>query len=1047
MPKDMKRLIRCFLLCSLLAGGCVKDPELDPAQIGEGDVWTTLDFAHTDYDPVSITTRSTLGPIAEARVSNLYVFLFNSAGERVYGHYFDRENKRATRDEVAAANTNCWMVNNRMDDTGTTTGTIRMKVPQLTGGILYLVSNLDTDMLNISPEKFSFIRTLDELKALTVLLNQEITSRNGSFAMTGSAENITITSSGITSATNQRVEIPLTRLDAKIEVRIRAAVGNETRVESQSGSTVEVLKDFTPDSWQVVNLPKGCFLLEHAVAAEGGHDADTGYFDSAPINFETETEETYSYETSDGTSETVTAPVYGFSFYMYENRPASKQTVTEYHQRDRRIKDDNTGAYDTTDGLWEYAPETSTYLVIKGEVSMNVNVDDDAKDQTLSASVIYYIHLGDIGRDVDDFRVKRNTHYTYTITVKGVKNIQVEVETGIENESGAMGHVYIAKESIYTFDAHYGQRVFAFDQEYITPKDVTWYVKTPFGREGMPEIIDGVEVPNGLDYKWVSFLVNDIETSEQYSRRNRTYNPDTVMDVMEFCNYIREQKVRFDNGRTNAFRKEIDEELRQRYPDHPEIYTRYRIYATVFVDEFYYDRDPISGEVRATLWKEFVNQPNRTMHILCDTQFSPDGDSSATGSVVTIRQRSIQSIFDPTTGDFQTAWGGEAIDETEGQLWFYNRTERHGTEAYNNENAGNTSRTNGLYNTARLWKLIDGNGGFTYKRWDDYLDFNRENDHAYLFLKDDDELATARYTCLMRNRDNNGNGIIDAAEVKWYIASIQQLSALYAGDQGISAEAQLYDKNNDYGKDDTDAYGTQLWRRHIISSTRWGTSDPVNYPTMLWAEEGLSTSAYQQYSTGENGKPGRYTVRCVRNLGMDPADEADAIVKLNDVNTLPEYSIIFETVQENYSTTSVYRFDVSRINKRSIRYYTTRELEPGNEYSESARLYSSFETGPAVSYTGTYQSLKQMIERGESPCPEGYRVPNIREASLMSNYITSDVNPNWWSGNYTLVNTYYSFGTLGKQYDTEISWYATSNHITISKPSEAKTIRCVRDVQ
>lgn len=101
-----------------------------------------------------------------------------------------------------------------------------------------------------------------------MLLNQEITSRNGSFAMTGSAENITITSSGITSATNQRVEIPLTRLDAKIEVRIRAAVGNETRVESQSGSTVEVLKDFTPDSWQVVNLPKGCFLLEHAVAAE-----------------------------------------------------------------------------------------------------------------------------------------------------------------------------------------------------------------------------------------------------------------------------------------------------------------------------------------------------------------------------------------------------------------------------------------------------------------------------------------------------------------------------------------------------------------------------------------------------------------------------------------------------------------------------------------------------------------------------------------------------------------------------------------------------------
>ena len=84
-----------------------------------------------------------------------------------------------------------------MSEGGETHGTIRMKIPQLTGGTFWLVSNLDTDMLNLSPEKFSFIRTIDELKALTVLLNQEITSRNGSFTMTGSAANITITDSGI----------------------------------------------------------------------------------------------------------------------------------------------------------------------------------------------------------------------------------------------------------------------------------------------------------------------------------------------------------------------------------------------------------------------------------------------------------------------------------------------------------------------------------------------------------------------------------------------------------------------------------------------------------------------------------------------------------------------------------------------------------------------------------------------------------------------------------------------------------------------------------
>lgn len=1045
----MKRfIILCLSTLGLLTAGCVKEPELDASKLSEGEVWATLDFGHTDFEKIQVTTRSTLGLIAESRVSNLYVFLFDRNGNRVYGHFFDYDNKRSTKEEVVAANVNCWMVDNLMSEGEQTRGTIRMKIPQLSGGTFYLVANLDTDMFNISAEKFSFIRTRAELEALAAVLNQEITSRNGMFPMSGLAENITITENEITSQTGGKVEIPLTRMDSKIEVRIRPAVGNETRVDNGGTETIQRIKGFTPESWHVVNLPKGSFLVEHPVTDAGGYDADTGFFDSPEVNFETQTEESFKYTNSNGTQTTVTAPVYGFSFYTYENRPAAKKSVPEnqYHLRDKRLKDE-TGAYDTTNGLWEYAPETATYLVIKGEVVMDVDVSSEAKQQTLNASVVYYIHLGDIARNLSDFGVNRNTHYTYTVTIKGVENIQVEVSTNVENESGATGHVYIAKESIYTFDAHYGQRVFAFDQESITPEDVTWYVKTPFGREGMPEVINGAEIPNGLDYKWVTFRINEIEPSGRYSHRNRTYHPDEVMDVIEFCSYIREQKTLFENNRPNDFRMEEDPELKQQYPDRPDIYNRYRIYATIFVDEYYYDQDPISGEVRSTLWKEFVNQPNRTMHILCDTNFSADGDSSTTGSVVTIRQHSIQSIFDTTNESLSTAWGGEAIDETEGHLWFYNRTERHGTESYNRMNFGNTSRSNGLYNTARLWELTDGNGNFSYKQWNEYLDYDRENDHEQLFLKDEDDIATARYTCLMRNRDEDGDGVIEASEIKWYLASIQQLTALYVGDQGLSNDAKLYDRYNGYGKYDTDENGSNYWRRHIISSTRWGGSALANYPTMLWAEEGLSTSAYQQYSTGDNAKPGRYTVRCVRNLGMDPASETEAVAALNDVDHMPEYSILFQTVKENNNSTSVYKFDMSRVNKKSTRYYTSRELEPGDEYSESARVYPSFETGPLVTFTGGYNTLKDMIERGESPCPDGYRAPNIREASLMSNYITSDVNANWWNNQYSFVNTSYSFGELGKFYDWGVSWYCTGNHVTISQPGNTTSIRCVKDIQ
>ena len=1046
----MKRLILLSCICGLLSAGCIKDPQLERVHTGGDEVWSTLDFGHTDFGKVDFSTRSTLGPIAEARVSNLYVFLFNSAGERVFGHYFDDNNKLSTRDEVVSSQTNCWMVDNRMDESTQTTGTIRMKIPQLTGGKIRIVANFDSDMFNISSEQFSFIQTIDELDALTVALNQQITSRTGIFVMTGSADDVTVTDSGIT-ASGQSVRMPLTRLDAKIDVRVRAAVGNETTVTTSDGQTMQNVRGFTPVSWRVVNVPVGSFLFERSVSTDVAYDADEGFFDSPATNFETSVEETFSYVNSNNISTSVTAPVHGFSFYMYENRPVAKKQVSEYHQRDRRIKDD-TGAYDTSDGMWEYAPETATYLVIDGEVEMLVDVGAEAKEQALNATVTYYIHLGDIAADLNDFSVNRNTHYTYTITVKGVKSIQVEVSTDVETESGATGEVYIAKESIYTFDAHYGQRVFAFDEQFIAPDEVTWYVKTPFGREGLPEMVNGVEVPNGLDYKWVSFRINDIDASSgQYSHRNCAYHPDEVVDIIEFCDYIRDQKRRFDAGRPNDFRSEEDPELKQMYPDRPDIYTRNRIYVTAFVDEFYYDRDPISGEARPTLWKEFVNQPNRTMHILCDTQFSADGDSSATGSVVTIRQRSIQSIFDVDNENLNTAWGCESIDETDGDLWFYSRNEYHGASP-DMPNFGNTSRSNGLYNTARLWLLTDGDGNFAHKSWGDYLDYDRDNDYNIIFLKDTDDLATARYTCMMRNRDNNGDGIIDASEIRWYIASIQQLTALYIGDQGISGDAQLYDRYSNYAVDEKNEFGGFLWRKHVISSTRWGgasqnENSPNNYPTMLWTEEGLSTSAYQQYSSASSGnKPGGYSVRCVRNLGMDPVDETSAVAALNDVDNMPEYSIVFETVMSDNTANSVYRFDVSRINKMSKRYYTSRELEPGDEFSEAARLYSVFETGPVVSYSGDYLSLKRMIENGESPCPEGYRTPNIREASLMSNYITSDVNPNWWTGGYTFVSSYYSFGALGKKYDTEYTWYCTGGHVTIS-PSYNMVIRCVRDVK
>ncbi|MGN0188035.1 MAG: hypothetical protein ACI395_00830, partial [Candidatus Cryptobacteroides sp.] len=669
-------------------------------------------------------------------------------------------------------------------------------------------------------------------------------------------------------------------------------------------------------------------------------------------------------------------------------------------------------------------------------------------------------------------------------------------------EPGAAGSVYVAKESIFTFDAHYGQRVFCFDAAYIEPNNVTWYVKTPYGKEGVPDKIGDTEIPSGLDYKWVHFLPNKISSDATYTYNGNTYtysggttpfshnnmpwpgDPEDgvdykyyesthtlvtngvehglteadLMDVLGFTAYIKEQKRRLDAGQTNDFRVEFDEEWLDWYnSNHPGaevndpssdpngVWFRKRLYMTVFVDEFYYEEHPFTPDVpKSELWKTFVNQPNRLMHILCDASLSFDKESSATGSVITIRQRSIQTPYNLDKSGLASGWGCETEDETqESCLFFYNTDETLNSSPSGVTASGNTSKTNGLFNSACLWGLVSGSS-FQDVLWSDFVTFDRENDFEYVgtdsrysgyvmgFLKDGKEVL--RYAPLVRNRDNNGNGKIDPEEVRWYIASLDQLYGLYVGGLGLSAEAQLYtiEDANSTGTISSGPYdGADKWRRHIISSTDYG----ANLPYVMWAEEGVSVSQYgDRYS-----KPAPYSIRCVRNFGISEPTSS-TIVDASENLPAPLYSVIKPS--GTVTSSSVYYFDLSNINEKSKRFYTTRELEPANEFSEMSRVYEGFETGELVTYSGeSYTDLKADIEANVQICPDGYRIPNVREGALFSLNCDDD---DWWSG-YCMVSTLYSNGILGNGNDTvnQGSWQVNKGYITISNTTT--TIRCVRD--
>ena len=1012
-----------------LFAGCDDDDLVKQSVVGR-NVDAVLEFGATNHSQVNIKTRTTYDIYYESMVRNMYVFVFAN-GNKIYGHFFDEADLNNTGSKEY------WTVSNlSSDNTGNQThGTLHMSVPSVSGEAeIVLVANIDLDFMNISQERLGLVRTKNDLNELVVSLNQEIPDRNaGYFMMTGSQDKVAISADGVINVPNGKVM--LHRLDAKVEVNVRVNP-NET-------SNRQKVEEFTPESWQIINLPKSSYLVPNDESLSLVGDS---YFNLDPKNFETSENEVVNGNATGGV-------LHGFSFYTLENKRSvdlKKSVGGNYHNRDRRNKHNNLddpdyGSYDNSNGMWEYAPELATYMIIKGELKMLVD-PGLTSEQHLIADVTYYVHLGDFASDKDNYDVVRNTHYKYTINIKGVNSIEVEVDTSNDNQQGvteeqpgAMGHLYEAEEDIYTFDAHYGQRVYTIRAVDVDTDNMTWYVRTPFGREGIPAKDEtGKEIYNDLDYKWVDFMVNDkVAGQNRYSDSNMRYPADKsgLMNVIDMLAMVKSQVIAWREGRDSMF----DENGEMKF--------------TIFVNEFYYDENPMNPNDPDVLWKKFVNQPNRLMHILCKNNRSMDDDSSVTGSILTIRQNSIQTPYNISQSrtDLNEAWGCETKDETKNEAWFYHPDERledlkdSHMPSYTPDN---TSKTDGLYNTACLINLISGTGANkslnTSLKWDTYIDYS-END-----IKLKGEYLSGLHSVLLRNRDLDGDGIIDPEELRWYIASLDQLCGLFIGDQGLSTDAQLYPIEASREPNSTVSGGAfdgvYPWRLHVVSSTAWSQT-AGNLPTIVWAEEGASTGEYQAHW----GKPGYSPVRCVRNLGMPLA--TSVTIRTAGANYPEDMLVIVERPTGTINKNSVYKFDMRNMNKESLRaYYTTHELVPDNEYSSLARVYDGFETGVQERYTETnpsYNVLKADLETGGSPSPDGYRVPNLREGVIMHLYCD---NATWWDSNKgTLVSNYYSFGYHGNQYDYVngehfYSWSIYYDRVTIGN-NATQYIRFVKDLQ
>lgn len=913
-----------------------------------------------------VQTRSTQSSFYENRIENLYLFIFDAtSGEKIRSTYYEDYDLYATTDQERNK------------------GVLKLKIPRGQEVIMYAIANIENDIAYLSMNQLDRISHRTELEQIEVSLRQEITARGSAFVMSGYVENNSTHSHIISSRSNtNNYTLRLKRIDAKIFFHI-------TTVD---GAT------FTPKYWQVKEAATKAKIVE---GAQDRSHSSSSYFNHDREQFD-----------SNGL---------GFSFYLLENIQAAKKQISYYDSNGYQKREEQEKHYTYNpqvpgqryvNGEFKYAPIHGSYVELAGELSYK----DPQTGLHTVADVTYTIHLGYANQDINDYSVNRNSEYHYYVRLKSAKAIEIEVTNGTELQPGATGHITSGGE-IITTDAHYSTHQLTFRYDDIGY--LTWYVKTPFNEGYREDLVN--ELNNG-DNHWVLFKLNTRARS-YYGGYYYTKGLETFPGIGKMHRHNEHvQNLLSNNGKLMTanqlinllhYSKRESQEFYNAYGYHSNQYfdLNNEIVVTAYVNEFYYDKHPTTERQDKTLWKEFVNKPERVFTLLNQSQYSADGESSLIKSLVSIRQQSIQTIYNTNISDLQTAWGVESIQET--GLLPFDQNEVYEDYRNRNRNPKYKSNSNGRLNTIEILK------DRSVKYWSSIINQDSQ------ILKAN--YNAIKYACMLRNRDENGNGKIDHDEVKWYLSAIDQLTDLWIGESSIDQRAKLYKREN--GTANEWYISSTVHEEFQSGNGRWGRYLFWDNPWVIWAKEGSSTGLMNNLPNF-NTPTKEYNYRCVRNLGLDSdksaKEEPEDFVKVrNNTISLPY------------------------LNKQSIRKYSQKgELPLHHERDADNMPWWSFEVAPNVSlYQGrtiNWPELSYLINSGKSPCPKGYRVPNQRELAIMKSRLPHDYQ---WKLENHLSRTRYSMNPDGgTRYGFSVQYKGEILYL-INSSSDKGGVRCVRDNQ